>query len=122
MVRWQETLSGQWSRKDVETIRTKHASVTDNSSFVLFQLDLHESASQHGNKCKICISLITPVKQSKTSQRAFTSVGWLGGVGLRVAPSPHPTLQPEGAALVIEPSPLLKGAEQVVQCIWEVGG
>lgn len=54
---------------------------------------------------------------------APTSVGWLGGVGLRVAPPPpHPTLHPEGAALVIEPSPLLKGAEQLVQCLREVRG
>lgn len=50
-----------------------------------------------------------------------TSVGRLGGVGLGVAPPPpDPALQAEGAALVIEPSPLLKGAEQLIQCLWEV--
>lgn len=54
---------------------------------------------------------------------ALTSVDWFDGVGLGVAPSStQPILQPEGAALVIEPSPFLEGAEQLVQCLWEVRG
>lgn len=57
----------------------------------------------------------------RAPKRAPTSVDGPGGVGLRVAPPPpDPTLQPEGAALVIEPSPLLKGAEQLVQGLREV--
>lgn len=62
-------------------------------------------------------------KQIIASQSALTSVGWFGCVGLRVAPpSPDPTLHPEGAALVVEPPALLKGAEQLVQGLWEVRG
>lgn len=52
-----------------------------------------------------------------------TSVRRLGGVGLRVAPPPpDATLQPEGAALVIEPPALLQRAQQLVQSLREVGG
>lgn len=81
------------------------------SSVLQSQLVRHES-SLHGNTRNNCNSFNT---------NAPTSVGWLGGVGLRVAPPPpDPTLQPEGAALVIEPSTLLQGAEQLVQCLREV--
>lgn len=56
------------------------------------------------------------------SKRPLTSVGGFGGVGLGVAPPPpDPILQPEGAALVIEPSPLLKGEEQLIQRLRELG-
>lgn len=63
------------------------------------------------------------VKHCKTEaqRRAPTSVGRFGGVGLGVAPPPpDPALQPERAALVVEPSPLLEGAEQLVQRLREV--
>lgn len=61
MVRRQETLSGQRSWKDVETFKSrKYQNILESrrytGSFVLFQLDQHESASLRGNKC---ISFIT---------------------------------------------------------------
>ncbi len=66
---------------------------------------------------------LNAAKQTIASQSPPTSVGRLGGVGLRVAPPPpHPTLQPERAALVVEPSSLLKGAQQLVQGFREVRG
>ncbi len=63
------------------------------------------------------------VSQNKAwlPQRALTSAGGLGGVGLRVAPPPpDPALHREGAALIVEPPALLKGAEQLVQRLREV--
>lgn len=61
--------------------------------------------------------------QMQTRFGVPTSVSRFGGIGLRVAPPPpHPTFQPEGAALVVETSALLEGAEQVVQGLREVGG
>lgn len=52
---------------------------------------------------------------------APTSVGWLGGVWLRVTPPPRdPALQPEGAALVVEPPALLQGAQQLIEGLREV--
>lgn len=54
----------------------------------------------------------------------LTSVCRLAGVGLRVAPPPRQPagLQAEGAALIIEPPPLLQGAEQLIQRLREVRG
>lgn len=96
------------------------------SSILQSQLVRHESSWKHTQRLHQFYH-INAVKHkqkkplSTAPQSAPTSVGWLGGVGLRVAPPPpDPTLQPEGAALVIEPSTLLQGAEQLVQRIREV--
>lgn len=95
-------------------------------SFMLFQLGRHESAALLGNNCNSCIgcSYFESTHQRLLKKKTgLTSVDGFDGVGLRVAPPPpHPALQPEGAALVIEPPPLLQGAQQLVEGLWEVRG
>lgn len=89
---------------------------------MLFQLDQHDSAWKQMQQ-RHQFHHLNAAKRGIASQSALTSVGWLGGVGLRVAPPPpDPALHPEGAALVVEPSPLLEGAEQLVQRLREVRG
>lgn len=95
--------------------------------FVLFQLVRRDSASLRGKTDdgyrSAHFHLNAAIKLNFTHQLAPTSVGWLVGVGLGVAPPPpDPALHPEGAALVIEPSTLLEGAEQIVQGLWKVRG
>lgn len=81
------------------------------------QLDLRVSHRRYKRNGRTASTTL----KAELLKAAHTSVGRLGGVGLGVAPPPpHPALQLEGAALVVEPSPLLEGAEQLVQGLREV--